>query len=56
MLRAAVAAFILAIIAAFFGQGGLAHLATQAAIVLVIIAVILLIIGMVGRGRTPPAV
>lgn len=57
MLRAAAAAFVIAIIAAFLGQGGLSHLATQAAIVLFLIALVMLVIGLLGgRGGTPPAV
>ena len=57
MLRAAAAAFILAIIAAAFGQGGLSNLATRAAMVLALIAVVMLVIGLLGgRDGTPPAV
>ena len=57
MLRLAAVAFILAIIAAALGQGVLANLATQAAMVLALIAIVLLVLGLLGgRGGAPPAV
>ena len=58
MLRLAVIALVLAIVAGAFGAGHLEYLATKAALVLAGLAVLLFVIGLIGRGpgAAPPAI